>query len=32
MHELSLFVGGLLLIGFVISMICIDQAEKEEAI
>ncbi|CJC76542.1 Uncharacterised protein [Streptococcus pneumoniae] len=32
MYTLSLLVGGLLLIGFVISMICIDQAEKEEAI
>jgi hypothetical protein len=32
MYELSLLIGGLLLIGFVVSMICIDQSEKGEAI
>lgn len=32
MYGLSLLVGGLLLIGFVISMICIDQAEEGEVI
>ncbi len=31
MQGLSLLVGGLLLIGFVVSMIGIDQAEQEEA-
>lgn len=31
MQGLSLLVGGLLLIGFVISMFGIDQAEQEEA-
>ncbi len=30
MQGLSLLVGGLLLIGFVVSMIGIDQAEQEE--
>lgn len=31
MQGLSLLIGGLLLIGFVISMFGIDQAEQEEA-
>lgn len=31
MQGLSLLIGGLLLIGFVVCMIGIDQAEQEEA-